>query len=290
MPSSPDAPTSDLAGQFERRYTPPPLPLSAIRQRQATPIGKVAVDIACGLDRARLSHQIGIAPDAWQADLLRSEAPQILLNCARQVGKSTTVATLGAHTAIYTPGALILLLSPTLRQSSLLFQRVKWVLDRLGKDFAEATTDNALSVRLTNGSEIYTLPGTPATVRGFSGPSLVAIDEAAFVADALMPAISPMLAVSGGRLILLSSPFGKRGTFYREWTEGGTAWERYTVKASECPRIPAPYLGEERRKLGVFYAQEFECEFLDTTNQLFRGSDIDVLLSPDVEPLFPLAD
>jgi len=109
------------------------------------------------------------------------------------------------------------------------------------------------------------------------------------VADALMPAISPMLAVSGGRLILLSSPFGKRGTFFREWTEGGTAWERYTVRAEDCPRIPAAYLLEERRKLGTFYPQEFECEFLDTTNQYFRGKDIDVLLSADVEPLFPLA-
>ena len=98
-----------------------------------------------------------------------------------------------------------------------------------------------------------------------------------------------MLAVSGGRLVLLSSPFGKRGTFFNEWTGGGAAWERYEIRASACARIPAAFLAEERRKLGVFYEQEYECQFLDTTNALFRGVDIDAMLSPDVEPLFALA-
>jgi hypothetical protein len=253
------------------------------------PVGKVAVDISCALDRARLSHQVGIAPDSWQADLLRSEAPQILLNCARQVGKSTTVGTLAAHTGIYCPGEPILLLSPTLRQSGLLFQRVKWALGKLGTDFAEPETDNALSVRLSNGSEIYSLPGNATTVRGFSGVRLVVVDEAAFINDGLMTAISPMLAVSGGRLVLLSSPYGKRGFFFKEWTEGGAAWERYKVKATDCPRIPAAFLEEERRKLGVFYPQEYECEFLDTVNQVFGYETVMAALSSDVPLLFPAA-
>jgi hypothetical protein len=51
------------------------------------------------------------APDPW---FLRSAAPRILLNCSRQSGKSTVTALLAAHTALYQPGALVLLLSPTL--------------------------------------------------------------------------------------------------------------------------------------------------------------------------------
>lgn len=283
MLASPDAPSL-----IERRYTPPPLPLAARVVGRAVPLTKVEADIACALDRARLSARIGIAPDGWQAAMLRSEAQQIMLNCARQVGKSSTVATLAAHTAIYCPGEPILLLSPTLRQSGLLFARVKWVLKRLGSDFAEPETDNKLSVRLSNGSEIYALPGNPTTVRGFSGARLVVVDEAAFIDDDLMTSISPMLAVSGGRLVLLSTPFGKRGFFHREWTEGGDAWERYTVRAEDCPRIPAAYLLEERRKLGIFYDQEFGCQFLDRTNALFYSADIDAMLSDEVAPLFPL--
>jgi hypothetical protein len=283
-----EAPPEPVEELIERRYTPPPLPLSALAHGKATPLTKVEADIACALDRARLSHRVGITPDSWQAELLRSDAQQIMLNCARQVGKSSTTATLASHTAIYSPGEPILLLSPTLRQSQLLFQRVKWVLKRLGSDFAELEKDNALSARLSNGSEIYSLPGTATTVRGFSGVRLAVVDEAAFIDDGLMTAISPMLAVSGGRLILLSSPYGKRGFFYREWTEGGDAWQRFIVKASECPRIPAAYLAEERRKLGTFYAQEFECEFLDTVSALFSGKDIDRAFDNDLAPAFDL--
>jgi len=275
------------APPIAQRYSPPPLPYTARKRAQAVPLSKVESDIACALDRARLSRKVGIAPDSWQAAMLRSEAPQIMLNCSRQVGKSATTATLAAHTAIYTPGDPILLISPTLRQSSLLFRRVKWVLRTLGKDFAEPETDNALSVRLSNGAEIFALPGSAETVRGYSGVRLAVIDETAFIHDAMMASISPMLAVSGGRLVLLSTPFGKRGFFYREWTEGGDAWERYTIKAEDCPRIPAAFLAEERRKLGLFYAQEYECEFLETLNAVFSHDTVMGALSTEVPLLFP---
>ena len=54
-----------------------------------------------------------------------------------------------------------------------------------------------------------------------------------------------MLAVSGGSLMMLSTPYGKRGVFYEEWT-GGHGWERYEVPASQCPRISEDFLEEER--------------------------------------------
>ncbi len=41
------------------------------------------------------------------------------------------------------------------------------------------------------------------------------IDEAARVSDELYRAVRPMLATSGGRIVLLSTPFGKRGFFFR---------------------------------------------------------------------------
>jgi hypothetical protein len=43
------------------------------------------------------------------------------------------------------------------------------------------------------------------------------VDEASRVQDALYQGIRPMLAVSGGRIVLLSTPWGKRGFFFEEW-------------------------------------------------------------------------
>jgi hypothetical protein len=40
------------------------------------------------------------------------------------------------------------------------------------------------------------------------------------VADDLYFAIRPMLAVSGGALLMLSTPAGRRGVFFEEWSEG----------------------------------------------------------------------
>jgi hypothetical protein len=80
---------------IERRYTPPPLPLRARLMGPPTPPSSVAGDVACALDPARLCRCVGFTPDAWQAAFLRSQARQVLLLCARQVGKSTAAAVLG---------------------------------------------------------------------------------------------------------------------------------------------------------------------------------------------------
>jgi len=248
----------------------------------------LADDLACSLDPVRLAHRLGIAPDAWQVRVLRSTARQLHLNCSRQVGKSTIVAILAAHTGLYDPGSPTLILSPSLRQSSLLFAKVKATLRGLGSDFSDLVTDNALSVTLGNGSEIHSLPGKAGTVRGFSGVRLLIIDEAAYVADELYRAVRPMLAVSGGRLALLSSPFGRRGFFFEEATRGGPNWQHVEVDYRQCPRMDPDFIAEEKRALGLFFAQEYECAFLDTVNALFAGEDIDRAFANDVQPLFPL--
>jgi hypothetical protein len=58
-----------------------------------------------------------------------------------------------------------------------------------------------------------------------------------------------MLAVSGGKLVAVSTPFGKRGWFYDEWT-GAADWERVQITATQCPRITSDFLAEEKRSMG----------------------------------------
>ncbi|MBI3977166.1 MAG: hypothetical protein HY331_03165 [Chloroflexi bacterium] len=249
----------------------------------------LARDLALGLDPAAFAREaLGFQPDAWQSNVLGWPGRRLLLNCARQSGKSTTTAILALHRALFYPGSLILLVSPSLRQSSELFRKVGDFLARLAErpDLAE---DNKLSCTFGNGSRIVSLPSSEDTIRGFSGVSLIVEDEASRVDDDLYRALRPMLAVSGGRLILMSTPFGKRGHFYQEWTEGGPAWERVRVKAADCPRISAAFLAEERVSLGdLWFRQEYGCEFLDTTNQVFAHDLVMSALSADVKPLFGL--
>jgi len=166
----------------------------------------LAADLQMALDPVALARAASITPDHWQAQVLRSDSSRLLLNCSRQSGKSLTVATLAVHTALYLPDSLVLLLSPTLRQSQELFKdKALRVYRALGKP-VEAESESALQLALENGSRIVSLPGKEGTIRGYSGVRLLAIDEAAWVPNDLYTALRPMLAVSQGRLIAMSTP------------------------------------------------------------------------------------
>jgi hypothetical protein len=226
----------------------------------------------------------GLAPDPWQRDLLLSDAPRVLVLSARQAGKSTTVAALAAFEALYRPGSLTLLLSPSLRQSAELFRKVT--------DFYRAlpgtprlVLDSTLRMELPSGSRVVSLPGTESTIRGYSKVNLLIVDEAARVPDPLYHSVRPMLAVSGGRLVSLSTPWAKAGWYYDSW-QSSEAWERYTVRAVDCPRVPAVFLAEERRALPPsVFQREYEATFTDSEDAYFRDSDITAALSSFVAPL-----
>ena len=236
-------------------------------------------------ESAEFARTLGIVPDPWQAKLLGSSSARVLLNCSRQSGKSTMASVLALHKALVVPGSLILILAPAERQAKELFSKVVVSYRTLGHVITTASYTK-LGMELSNGSRIEALPGTEKTVRGFSGVDLLIVDEAARVADELYYAVRPMLAVSGGRLLMLSTPFGKRGVFYEEWT-GGSAWERYTITAAECQRIPSEFLEEERRTLGPWwFAQEYECRFMNTVDQVFATEVIHKAITDEVAPLF----
>src|SRR5260370_9051417 len=140
-------------------------------------------------------ERAGLAPDPWQQKMLISRSRRRLLCCSRQVGKSTVVAALALRQALLQPGTTVLVLSVTLRQSKLLLKQVRRLFNRLGQPVPIAA-DTAVSLELTNCSEIIALPGSEETIRGYSSVNLLAVDEAAFVDEDPYAAASPFLAVS----------------------------------------------------------------------------------------------
>ena len=246
-----------------------------------------AADLAMALDRVTFAREaLGLEPDPWQAEVLRWSGKRLLMNCCRQSGKSTTAAVLALHEAIYRPGSLVCLISPSLRQSSELFRKVTNLLSRLEVP-PKLTEANKLSLAFERSSRVVSLPSSEATIRGFSGASLIVEDEAARVPDELYRTCRPMLATSQGRLMLMSTPFGRRGHFYEEWTNGGPLWERVRLRAHECPRISSEFLEDERRSLGdLFFRSEYLCEFTESSGQLFSQDDVLAALDDEVRPLF----
>lgn len=255
-------------------------------RRRSSPRGRETLALVRA-DRSRAMTLAGLTPDPWQADLLSNPSPRVLALCSRQSGKSQTAAADVLATVLAEPGALALILSPTVRQSVELFRKVMALYRRLGRP-VRATVENRTTLELANGSRVVALPGDPDRVVGYSAPRLIVIDEAARVRDELYLAVRPMLAVGRGRLLCCSTPFGRRGFFFDAW-ENGADWHRVRVSAAEVPRIAPAFLAEERRALGPrWFAQEYECSFEDATDAVFSHDDVMAALAgwdgPVVDP------
>ena len=247
---------------------------------------ELALDLAMALDPVLLMHQAGLTPDPWQRELLSSDAQRKLLLCARQVGKSTVVAAKALHVALYQPGSLTLIVTPSERQSRETLAKVVAFYTALGEPVSREY-ESTLHLTLANGSRILALPGSAQTVRGLSGVALLILDEAGWIPDALYHTVLPMLAVSKGQLVLLSTPAGKRGFLHQEYTEGGPDWRRIMITADQCPRISPEFLAEQRRRMPAGrYAAEYDCEFGDLEGAVFGYDDIQAALSGEVLPLW----
>jgi len=229
-------------------------------------------------------ERLRIEPDEPQVKILSSTTKRGILNCSRQWGKSTVAAARAVHRAYSERDKTVLVASPTKRQSAEFLRKAAGMVRKLGIR-PRGDGDNECSLVFPNGSRIIGLPGTEGTVRGFSAVSLLVIDEAARVNDAMYKALRPMLAVGDGDLWLISTPLGKRGFFYETWAYGGDRWERMSVPATECDRFRTEFLEEELATMGeMWFRQEYLCEFVDRAGGVFDRDLVEGALDDEVKP------
>jgi phage FluMu gp28-like protein len=249
----------------------------------------LSIDIAADLDAVAFARErLGFEPDEKQAELLATTASQVIVNCTRQWGKSTVTAARAVYEAWLKAESLILVLSPSERQSGEFVRKARRFAARITSK-VRGDGQNDCSVMLANGSRIVGVPSREDTIRGFSAVNLLLVDEASRVADELYDAVRPMLAVSNGATWLLSTPAGKRGFFWEEWAKGGADWKRVSVPATECPRIPAAFLERERRRAWKedWFRQEYLCCFVESDECVFPRDLVERAFTDKVRPLFP---
>jgi Terminase large subunit, T4likevirus-type, N-terminal len=251
----------------------------------------MAQDLLLALDCDRFARAAGLegALDDWQRRVLEASESKVLMNCSRQSGKSTTAALLALRVALYQPDALVLLVSPSMRQSSELFRRTLGFYHALPEPKPAVAAESALRMELRGGSRIISLPGSERTTRGYSRAAAVILDEAARVPDELIASLRPMQATSaaGRKFVALSTPFGRRGWFFEQWQKAGAdrTWLRVEIPAKRCPRISEEFLEEQLEELGPrAYSEEYECQFQDDGQALFTGAIIERAFTARVKP------
>jgi len=266
--------------------------------------------LADALDPVDYLKSLGFDPFDWQEYVLDETHKRTILLSARQSGKSTIISSKAIKRAKYHPGALILILCPSQPQSVELMKKMEGFM-RLDKDLPPLVHDTVFEKEFVNGSRIVALPGTERSVRSYSAPDMIIIDEASRVEDASYKAVRPMMVGADTELILMSTPFGKRGFFYNEWTNG-INWNKVVVRPPfklvngrlieltkeeleemfpnvTCffsPRHTKKFLEEELASLGeLWFRQEYLCEFVETEDSVFSYEQLENAFT-DIEALF----
>ncbi len=162
--------------------------------------------------------------DQWQKDVLawsREKNPEkrnLLICSPRQLGKSTIISEDAGEYAMNNPKKSIMIIASVERQALLLFEKVLSYIYLKNKNMIKTGKHRPTKheLKLKNGSIIRCLPTGDSGygIRGYTIDRLYA-DEAAFIKEEVWAAVTPMLATTGGAIILLSTPFGTENYFFR---------------------------------------------------------------------------
>lgn len=234
------------------------------------------------LDPALFAQAAGFSPDPWQLQVLNPTIRQGLLCCSRQSGKTTAVAHRAAYELATRQHATVLIVSATENHAAEIAQRIRAILNTLDIDHHKTTgTGRQHDYQIPHTqARFLALPCTESAARGLSA-TLIILDEAALVPDKVWHSLAGTQAATWRQatLWLLSTPRGRTGFFHDLYTSPDPSWTRLQVTAHQCPRISAEFLKQKQRELPRWiYAQDYLCQFGDTTRTVFKDDDIQAAL------------
>ena len=271
--------------------------------------------LAGALSPSYYLREAGFEPYEWQSPVLfPSLKPKLLLTC-RQAGKSTIIAGKVESTCRYEAGSDALIICPAQDQSKEVMHKLSDFVNM--HDDPRLKADAVYEKTWVNSSRVMSLPGSERSVRGYSDPRFIVLDEGSRIKDVTYNATIPMTAGGVTEILALSTPYGKRGWFYRAWTSDSSVWDkimvtvRWRLNAEETGLIEGPpedemkamyaeqgidfYYSPRHTKAfcefslseigAAWYRQEYQCEFVDLVTGLFTEALIEQSIQDTAEML-----
>ena len=207
-------------------------------------------------------------PFSYQEKLLNDTANRIIACMGRQTGKTTTIATKAIHYTYAHKNTTTLIISPSLRQSMIMFDKILNLTHQNQIIRRSITRKTRTIIQLTNGSTIIALPCSEHLLRGYSA-QLVICDEASFIPETVITEIVfPMLSTTNGTAILLSTPWDKNHFFYKAFLN--PQYSTHKIQSSENPLIPQAFLQEMQQNMTAeAYKREYLAEFTEAAASYF---------------------
>jgi hypothetical protein len=199
---------------------------------------------------------------------------------SRQLGLSTLVAAYSVWLAIFQKDKNILVIATKLSVAQNFIKKVKTMVRSLPPWLLlpKITTDNKQLIEFSHGSSIKAVPTSDDAGRS-EALSLLIVDEAAFVRDfdTLWTGLYPTIS-TGGRAILLSTPNGVGGQYYKLYTDAEAGLNEF------CPiklpwdvhpdRDQAWFDSETKNLSQKQISQEYLCDFASSGDTYMSDDDL----------------
>ena len=203
----------------------------------------------------------------------------VICKMPRQVGKTTTVAALLLWYVLFTDTFKVAILANKEKQSREILSRIQLAFEHLPRWLQQGVVQwNKGNIELENGSKILASSTSSTAIRGDSF-NLIYLDEFAFVPNNIQEeffaSVYPTISSGQTSKVLITSTPNGMNMFYKLWSDSEQArnrYERVSVHWSDVPGRTPKWREEtidntsERQ-----FSQEFECEFLGSSNTLIDG-------------------
>jgi hypothetical protein len=221
---------------------------------------------------------------AFQEQLVKKAIQERFVICKmpRQVGKTTTVAALILHNVLFAENFSVAILANKEKQAREILSRIQMAYENLPKWLQQGIVEwNKGNIELENGSKILASATSASAIRGTS-QNLIYLDEFAFVPsnmqEEFFASVYPTISSGKTTKVLITSTPNGLNMFYKLWVDseqGNNSYTRVDVHWSDVPGRDEEWKKETIRNTSEEqFRQEYECEFLGSSNTLLSPSTL----------------
>lgn len=210
---------------------------------------------------------------------------------SRQLGLSTVTAAYCVWLASFYKDKNILVIATKLDTAINFIKKVKVMLQSMPSWLLLTKFEETKrSIRFTNGSVVTAIPTSEDAGRS-EALSLLIVDEAAFIRnfDEIWTGLSPTIS-TGGSCVLISTPNGVGGQYYKLWAEAETGLNDFNAIKLPWhvhPEHDQTWFDKETRNLAKRkIAQEFMCDFITSGDTFLQPDELEYLknlIQPPIE-------
>jgi len=204
----------------------------------------------------------------------------MILNWSRQCGKST-FAEIACIESLCKVGKFSAYITPSYKHGQKVYAELMKYLEPL--KIIKKSNASDLRIESIFGTVLQFFSGeAPTSIRGNTISDILIIDEAAYFPDILSNGediwynvIQPTTKVRCKKVIMISTPAGKRGfffNFYNKALNGKDGYFCMTRTIYDDKLASEEYIKDMKESTpSKFFAQEYECIFLDSSLTFFEG-------------------